>query len=153
MSIAKRLEELQIVLPEIEALGDYKPAVKTGRLVHVSGQLPKAEGRISFVGRVGRELTIEEGRKAARLCIINCLAALQNELGNLEKILKVAKINGYVTSGVGFREQHKVMDAASELIVEIFGPAGKHARSAAGVVELPLGAAVEIDMLVEVKGL
>jgi enamine deaminase RidA (YjgF/YER057c/UK114 family) len=153
MSIEKRIAELQIVLPEIEALGNYRPAVKAGKLVHISGQLPKAEGRISYTGRVGRELTLETARKAARLCVVNCLAALKSEIGNLDKVQKVVKLNGYITSGVGFRDQHKVMDAASELVVDVFGPSGKHARSTVGVVELPMGAAVEIDMVVEVKGL
>ncbi len=153
MSFDKRIQELQIDLPEVEALGNYKPAVKSGRFVHISGQLPKSEGRIAYVGRVGRELTLEAGRRAARLCIINCLAALKSEIGKLDKVTRVVKITGYVTSGVGFREQHKVLDAASELLVEVFGPAGKHARAAVGVVELPMGAPVEIDMICEVKGL
>lgn len=153
MSIAKRLQELQIVLPEIESIGNYRPAVKSGKLVYVSGQLPKAEGRIVHVGRVGRELNLEAARKAARLCVINCLTALKSEIGNLDKVQKVVKVNGYITSGVGFRDLHKVMDAASELIGDVFGPAGKHARSTIGVVELPMGAAMEMDMIVELKGL
>ena len=151
MSIDKRLNELQITLPDVEALGNYVPAVKGGRLVFVSGQLPKAEGRISYVGRIGRELTLDDGRRAARLCIINCLAALKSALGSLDKVSQVLKITGYITSGVGFRDQHKIMDAASELLVDVFGPNGKHARAAVGVVELPLGAAVEIDMVCAVK--
>lgn len=153
MSIEKRLTELQIILPEVTPAGQYSPAVKTGRFVFVSGQIPKTEGRLAYAGRVGRELSLEDGRKAARLCVINALAALKGEIGSLDKVQKVVKLTGFITSGVGFLDLHKVMDAASELIVDIFGQAGRHARSTAGVVELPMGAAVEIDMLVEVKGL
>ncbi len=153
MSVEKRLAEMHINLPQLDAIGDYRPAVKAGRLVYISGQLPKTEGRIAYVGRVGREITLEAARKAARLCVINALAALKDVVGNLDKVQQIVKVTGYVTSGVGFREQHKVMDAASELIGEIFGPAGQHARSAVGVVELPLGAAVELDMVCLVRGL
>lgn len=153
MKIADRLEELHIQLPEVAAAGNYSPVLKSGRHVYVSGQLPKTEGRIAHKGRVGREVTLESARKAARLAIINCLAALQDHLGSLDKVQRIVKVTGYITSAVGFTEQHKVMDAASDLLVDIFGPTGKHARAAVGVVELPLGACIEIDMIVETKGL
>jgi enamine deaminase RidA (YjgF/YER057c/UK114 family) len=151
MSVEKRLAEFNIVLPDLSPSGNYRPAVRVGKLVYVSGQLPKAEGRLAFSGRVGREINLEAARKAARLCVINALAAVKGVCGNLDKVNRIAKINGYVCSTVGFQDQHKVMDAASELVCDLFGEAGHHARSAVGVIELPLGAAVEIDMIAELK--
>lgn len=155
MKIEERLKELHIILPDEkeEPVGQYSPTVKSGRLIFVSGQLPKAEGRLTHQGRVGREVTLESARKAARTCVINALSALKDAIGNLDKVTKVVKLSGYVTSGVGFRDQHKVIDGASELLVEVFGEAGRHARSAVGVVELPLGAPVEIEIVFEIKGL
>jgi enamine deaminase RidA (YjgF/YER057c/UK114 family) len=150
VSFEKRIQELHIDLPEVAAVGNYAPAVKTGRLVYVSGQLPKAEGRLTHTGRVGRELGLEEGRRAARTCAINALAALKSAVGSLDKVQRIVKLTGYVTSSVGFQDHHKVIDAASDLLVEIFGPAGKHARAVVGVVELPMGAPVEIELIAEV---
>ena len=151
MSFEKRIEELQIDLAEVGAVGNYVPALQVGKLVFISGQLPRSDGRLTHAGRVGRELSLEDGRRAARTCVVNCLAALKSSVGSLDKVRRIVRMSGYITSAVGFQEQHKVMDAASELLVEIFGPAGKHARSAVGVVELPLGAAVEIELIAELK--
>lgn len=151
INVEDRLKELHIELPEISPIGLYQPAVKSGSLIYVSGQLPRVEGRMVSPGRVGREVTLEAARKAARLCLINALAALRHELGSLNKLLRIIKLTGYVTSGVGFCDQHKVIDGASELIQEIFGEAGGHARAAVGVVELPMGAPVEIELVAELK--
>lgn len=151
MSFDKKVEELHIDLAAVGAVGNYVPALQVGKLVFVSGQLPKADGRLTHTGRVGRELSLEDGRRAARICVVNCLAALKSAVGTLDKIRQIVRISGYITSAVGFQEQHKVMDAASELLVDIFGPAGKHTRSAVGVVELPLGAPVEIELIAELK--
>ena len=151
MSFEERIQELHIDLAEVGAVGNYLPALKVGKLVFVSGQLPKSDGRLTHSGRVGRELSLEDGRRAARTCIVNCLAALRSAVGSLDKVQRIVRISGYVTSAVGFQEQHKVMDAASELLVDIFGPSGRHARSAIGVVELPLGAPVEIELIAELK--
>ena len=151
MAIIDRLKELQVILPEVAPAGNYVPAMKTGNLLFVSGQLPKVEGRIAYKGRLGKDLNLESGRKAARACVANLLAVLQQELGTLEKVKKIIKVTGYVNSYPGFQDQSKVMDAASELLVEVFGEAGRHSRVSVGVIELPLGAAVEIEMVVEVK--
>lgn len=149
--IEARLKELQIVLPEVAVAGNYLPAVRVGNMVFVSGQLPKVEGKIAFRGRVGKDLNLESARRAARACLINSLAVLNQELGNLDRLKRVIRLTGYVNSYPGFQEQAKVMDAASDLLVEIFGEAGKHSRVSVGVVELPLGAAVEIDMIAEIR--
>lgn len=151
MNIEERLTELQIVLPEVVPAGNYLPAVRTGNLVYVSGQLPKVEGKIAFKGRVGKDLNLESARRAARACVVNILAVLKQELGGLDKIKRVIRLSGFVNSYPGFQEQPKVMDAASDLLVELFGEAGRHSRVAVGVVELPMGAAVEVDMIVEVR--
>ena len=151
MTVDEKLQELQIVLPEVAPAGNYLPALRLGNIIYVSGQLPKVEGKIAYRGRVGKDLTLEMARKAAKACITNCLAVMKQELGTLDKIKRIVRIAGYVNSYPGFQEQHKVMDAASDLLVEIFGDSGRHARAAIGVVELPLGASVEVEMLAEAK--
>lgn len=151
MAIEDRLRELQILLPEVAAVGNYLPAVRSGNLLFVSGQLPKVEGKIAYRGRVGREVTLENARRAARACVINLLAVLKQELGSLDKVKKIVRVVGYVNSYPGFQDQAKVMDAASDLLVELFGENGRHARVAVGVVELPLGAAVEIELMAEFR--
>lgn len=140
-----------MVLPEVSPVGNYLPAVRTGNLVFVSGQLPKVEGRIAFKGRVGKDLNVESARRAARACLTNILAVLKQELGSLDKIRKIVRLTGYINTYPGFSEHPKVLDAASDLLVEIFGDAGRHSRVAIGVVELPLGAAMEMEAVVEVK--
>src|SRR3989338_2724880 len=140
MAIEDRLRELQILLPEVAAVGNYLPAVRSGNLLFLSGQLPKVEGKIAYRGRVGREVTLENARRAARACVINLLAVLKQELGSLDKVKKIVRVVGYVNSYPGFQDQAKVMDAASDLLVELFVENGRHARVAVGVVELPLGA-------------
>ncbi|MBI3540765.1 MAG: RidA family protein [Deltaproteobacteria bacterium] len=151
MAIEDRLQELHIILPEVQAAGNYLPAVKTGNLVFVSGQLPKIEGKIAFRGRVGKDFNLETARRAAKACVANCLAVLKQELGSLEKIKKIIKVNGFVNTYPGFHDHPKVMDAASDLLIEIFGEAGRHARAVVGVVELPMGAAMEMEMIVETR--
>ena len=148
-SIEERLEELKITLPEVVVAGNYLPAVRVGNLVFVSGQLPKVEGKIPFKGRVGKDLDLEGGRRAARACLINILAVLKQELGTLGRVRRVVRLTGYINSYPGFQEQAKVMDGASDLLIEIFGDRGRHSRVSVGVVELPLGAAVEIEMIAE----
>ena len=149
--ITDRLKELHVFLPEIEPAGNYLPAVKSGNLVFLSGQLPKVEGKIAFRGRVGKDLNLESARRAARACLINLLAALKGDLGSLEKVKKIVRLVVYINTYPGFQDHSKVADAASDLLIEIFGEAGKHARTTIGVVELPLGAAMEMDMIVEFK--
>lgn len=149
--IESKLQELHIDLPEVAPAGNYLPAQRSGNLLYVSGQLPKVEGRIAFKGRVGKDLNVESARRAAKACLSNILAVLQQELGTLDKVKKIVKLTGYINTYPGFSEHPKVMDAASELLVEIFGDAGRHARTVIGVVELPLGASMEMDLIAEVR--
>jgi len=151
MDIEERLQELKVDLPEVTPVGNYLPAVRSGNLVFISGQLPKVEGKVAYVGRVGKDVSLETARRASRACVANLLAVLKQELGSLDKVRRIVRVVGYVNSYPGFHEQAKVMDAASDLLVEIFGEAGRHARAAVGVVELPLGAAVEMEMIAEVR--
>jgi len=125
--------------------------MQVGNLVMTSGQVPIANGAVKFQGKVGRDLTEDEGRDAAKLCAINCLSAVKSVIGNLDKIKRVLKLTVFIASAEGFTAQPKVANGASEFIGEIFGEAGKHVRSAVGVSELPLNSAVEIEMIVEVK--
>jgi enamine deaminase RidA (YjgF/YER057c/UK114 family) len=149
--IEERLRELQIVLPEVGPVGNYLPATQVGNIVYVSGQLPKVEGKIAYKGRVGREVRLESARLAARACIANILAVLKHHLGSLDRVRRIVRLVGYINSAPGFQDQAKVMDGASDLLVEIFGENGRHARVSVGVSELPLGAAVEIEMIAEAK--
>jgi enamine deaminase RidA (YjgF/YER057c/UK114 family) len=143
----ERLHELGIVLPPLpNSLGNYIPANRAGNLVYTSGQ-----GSRSIKGYVGGDLSIEEGYAAAREAAMRCLACLQAELGTLDKVEKVFKVLGFVRSAPGFSSQPAVMNGASDLFVEVFGDAGRHARSAIGVNELPEGIAVEVEILVSVR--
>ncbi len=150
-TIEDKLRELQIVLPEVQPVGNYLPAIRTGNLVYVSGQLPKVEGRIAFKGRVGKDLNLESARRSAKACLVNILAVLKQELGSLDKIKKIVRVTGYINTYPGFNDHAKVMDAASDLLVEIFGEAGRHSRVVVGVVELPLASSMEVEMIAEVR--
>ena len=150
--IDQRIKELQIVLPEVAPAGNYVPAVRTGNLVFISGQLPKVEGKIAFKGRVGKDLNLETARRAAKACVVNLVSALRNEVGNLEKVKRIVRVMGYINTYPGFNDHVKVMDAASELLVEIFGETvGPHARAVVGVMELPMMASMEMEMIAEVR--
>ncbi|HYT25447.1 MAG TPA: RidA family protein [Actinomycetota bacterium] len=148
----ERLEELGITLPEPAApLAAYVPCVRTGDLVYVSGQVPLVDGKPGWTGRLGAsELTVEDGAQAARRCAVNVVAALKRELGDLSRVRRVVKVTGYVASDPGFTEQPKVVNGASELLAEVFGAAGRHARAAVGVAALPMGVPVEVEAIVEV---
>jgi len=150
MRIEKRLEELGIKLPEApKPVAAYIPALKSGGLLYTAGQIPLAGGVLQFKGKVGQDLSLEEGYQAARLCTINGLAAAKGVLGDLDQIKRVVKVVVYVNSAPGFDQQPKVANGASELLQAIFGEAGQHVRSAVGVSELPLGAAVEVELVLE----
>jgi len=139
-------------LPEVAApVAAYVPTVRTGNLVFVSGQIPRVKGEIQYRGHLGSDLSVEDGRAAARLCALNALAAVKNEIGDLDKVRRVVKVTGYVASAAGFTDQPKVVDGASLFLGELLGEKGKHARAAVGVNELPLGVSVEIEMIVEVE--
>jgi enamine deaminase RidA (YjgF/YER057c/UK114 family) len=151
-AIENRLKELNITLPEPLTPGAvYIPAVTTGNLVYTSGTVCKLDGKLMFEGKLGRDLTIEQGQQAARQAMINLLATLKGQLGDLDRIVKVVKLLAFVNSAPGFVEQPYVINGASELLEQIFGVNGKHARSAIGTSELPFNAPVEIEMIVEIK--
>ena len=145
-----KLRELGIELPAVPSpAGSYVPAVRTGPFLFTAGQLPFENGEIRLTGKVGDGVTPEEAREAARLCALNALAVVASEAGGLSGVRRVVKVTGYVASAPGFTGQPGVLDGASDLLGDVFGEAGLHARSAVGVTELPLGAPVEVEMIVE----
>jgi len=128
----------------------YVPAVRSGDHIYTSGQLPFVEGALKFKGKLGRELEVAQGYEAARICALNCLGAIKAVTGDLGRIERVIKVTGFVNSACGFEEQPAVLNGASLLLLELFGEAGRHSRSAVGVAELPLGAPVEVEMIVRI---
>lgn len=150
--IEEKIKQLGFELPEVaKPLAAYIPAKKVGNLVMTSGQVPIVKGEMKFVGKVGQDLSEEDGQKAAQVCALNCLAAIKSVIGSLDDIEEVVKLTVFVNSADGFTAQPKVANGASELVGKIFGDNGLHVRSAVGVSELPLNAAVEIEMIVRVK--
>lgn len=148
----EKLNELGLTLPQVaKPLAAYVPALRVGNLVMTSGQVPLVEGVIKYKGKLGKDLTEEDGKKAAEICALNCLAAIKSVAGDLDKINRVVKLVVFVASAEGFVNQPEVANGASELVGKVFGEAGKHTRSAVGVGELPKGSAVEIEMIVELK--
>jgi enamine deaminase RidA (YjgF/YER057c/UK114 family) len=150
MGIYERLKELHVVLPVATPPGAaFVPTVQTGNLCFVSGHIAKRDGK-SWAGQLGVNLGTAEGQQAARSIAIDLLGTLHHQLGDLERVQRIVKLFCLVNSGPGFTEQHLVANGASELLQEVFGASGKHARSAIGVAQLPLGACVEIELVVEV---
>tara|TARA_B110000014_G_scaffold259348_1_gene247014 strand:+ start:198 stop:656 length:459 start_codon:yes stop_codon:yes gene_type:complete len=148
--IEEKLNELSIKLPTPPSpAGSYIPVVTTGNLAFVSGQIPMKDGNVIFQGKVPENQSVDSARDAAKICIINGLAQLKANLGSLDRIVKFVRISGFVNSNSDFIEQPKVINAASDLLVEIFGDMAKHSRIAVGVASLPLNSTVEIDMIVE----
>ena len=148
--IEEKLKETGITLPiPPNPAGSYIPVVTTGNLAYISGQIPIKDGKIIFSGKVPDEQSVESAQEAAKLCIVNGLSQLNSHFGSLECITKVIKISGFVNSTSDFSEHPKVINAASDLLVEIFGNIAKHSRIAVGVANLPLNSTVEIDMVVE----
>lgn len=147
MSVADRLTELGIELPAVAApVAAYVPAVVHGGLVYTSGQLPFVDGALPAVGKVGTQVTADDAKSYARTCALNALAAAAAAAGGLERIGGVLRVGGFVASAAAFTGQPGVINGASEVLGEIFGDAGKHARAAVGVAELPLGAPVEVEV-------
>jgi enamine deaminase RidA (YjgF/YER057c/UK114 family) len=145
-----RLGELGLELPTVvPPVAAYVPAVQTGNHVYVSGQLPMVDGKLPAVGKVGAEVTAEEAKELAGRCALNALAAIDALVG-LNRVVRVVKVVGFVASASGFTGQPTVINGASELFGAVFGEAGRHARSAVGVAELPLGTPVEVEVIVEV---
>lgn len=151
MSPEDKLKKLGIELPEaLSPLGSYIPIVRTGNLVFLSGILPLIKGKLLRQGRVGESVSLDEARDDARTAAINALSVLKANIGSLNKVKRCVKITGYVASAPDFTEQPKVLNAASDLMFEIFGEAGRHARAAIGVNVLPLNSPVEIEFIFEV---
>ena len=150
--IEEKVFELGLSIPEpAKPLAAYIPAIQVNNLVMTAGQVPIVSGTIKYAGKVGKDLYEAEAQKAAEICVLNCLAAVKGVIGSLDKIEKIVKLTVFVNSADGFTAQPSVANGASELLVKIFGENGKHARSAVGVNELPLNAAVEIEMIAQVK--
>ncbi len=152
MSIEERLKELGITLPPApQPLGAYIPCVRSGNLLFLSGILPLRDGKIQITGRVGESVTIEEARQEARQVVINALSILKATIGNLDLVKRCIKLSGYIASSADFVEQPTILNAASELLYEVFGEKGRHARVAIGVSTLPLNSPIEIDFIFEVS--
>ena len=152
MSPEDKLKALGIVLPEAPSpLGSYVPVIRTGNLIFLSGILPLVEGKLLRQGRVGEDITIDNAREDAKRVVMNALAVLRSHIGSLNTVKSCIKITGYIASSPDFTEQPKVLNAASDLLYEIFGEAGRHARAAIGVTVLPLNAPVEIEFIFEVS--
>lgn len=150
--IEQKAAELGIRIPQAPKPGaSYVPTVRTGNLVYVSGQGPTQEGTPQYLGRVGAEVSRDDGYQAARICVLNLLAALKQEVGDLDAVRRIVKVNGYVRSAPNFDQQHIVMNGASDLIEQIFGDRGKHARTSVAVNELPNGIPVEVELIAEVE--
>lgn len=151
MNIENKLEELGIAIPLTSApLGSYVPCIQTGNLLFLSGILPLREGKLVRTGRVGESISLLEAQEEARQIVLNALSIIRNHLGSLDKIKKCIRLNGYIASADNFTEQPKVLNAASDLLVEILGESGKHTRTAIGVYVLPLNSPLEIDFIFEV---
>ncbi|QBD78718.1 RidA family protein [Ktedonosporobacter rubrisoli] len=151
MSFEQRVKELGLTIPQLPAPAyTYVPAVQTGNLIFASGQTPTVDGKLTIQGKLGRDVSIEQGQEAARLALLNCLAEVRSITGSLDAIKRVVKLNGFVASAEGFVDQPRVINGASQLLEEIFGETGKHARFAIGLAELPAGAPVELEIIVEV---
>ncbi len=149
--IEEKIKELGYEFPEApKPVAAYVPALKVDNLVFTAGQIPSIKGELKYKGKLGKDIMIDEGRKAAETCALNCLAAIKGVTGSLEKIEQIVKLTVFVNSTESFVNQPQVANGASEMLQKIFGEKGKHARSAVGVNELPLDAAVEIEMIVKI---
>ncbi|GAB3961278.1 RidA family protein [Streptomyces sparsus] len=149
-AVERRLAELGLTLPEVAApLASYVPAVQTGRYVHTAGQLPLVDGKLPVTGKVGSEVSPEQAKELAATCALNALAAVKSVTGDLDRIARVVKVVGFVASVPHFTGQPGVVNGASELLGEVLGDKGVHARSAVGVAVLPIDAPVEVEIMVE----
>ncbi|MFC5652486.1 RidA family protein [Paenibacillus solisilvae] len=150
--IENRLKELGVELPAVgEPKFSYIPANQTGNLLYLSGQDCRIDGTLMFEGKLGSELSIEQGQQAARQVIINCLAVMKHHLGDLDRVVKIVKMLAFVNSAPGFADQPYVINGASNFLIEVFGENGRHARSAIGTSDLPFHTPVEIELIVEVR--
>ena len=151
MGYEDKLKSLGLELPEPpKPVATYVPAVRAGNLLFLSGVLPMQKGQLAYAGKLGRDFTVSQGTEAAKIAVLNALAIAKQELGSLDRITRVVKVVGHVASAEGFTDQPQVLNGASDLLVEIFGEAGRHARVATGAAELPRRAAVEIELILAV---
>ncbi|NUS73405.1 MAG: RidA family protein [Corynebacteriales bacterium] len=151
MSYTKNLAELGLVLPPVASpAGAYVPAVRSGNYVYTAGQLPIIDGELAATGKLGAEITAEQGKELTARCALNALAALDDVAG-LDNVVRIVKVVGFIASAPGFTAQPAVLNGASELLGAVFGENGRHARSAVGVSELPLGSPVEVELIAEVR--
>ncbi|MBI3607816.1 MAG: RidA family protein [Nitrospirae bacterium] len=151
MSAEDQLRALGLELPSPpKPVASYVPAVQSGDLLFLSGILPMRDGKPAWTGKLGRELTVEQGAEAARLACLNALAVIKAHLGSLDRVARVVRLGGHVASAEGFTQQPAVINGASDLLVAVFGEAGRHARLALGAFELPLNAAIELELIVAV---
>jgi enamine deaminase RidA (YjgF/YER057c/UK114 family) len=147
---SERLKQLNLTLPPVtKPVGAYVPALRHGDTLLLSGQIPTREGKLAYAGKVGGPggRTLEDGQAAARLCALNAIGVAADAVGGIDQVARVLKVVVYVASNEGFTDQHKVANGASDLLADVFGEAGKHARAAVGVAELPLNATVEVDVM------
>ncbi len=152
MTIEQKLNSLGLTLPQTpKPVAAYIPAIQVDNMVYTSGQIPVVTGELKFKGKLGREISQEQGYEAAKICAINALSAIKSVIDDLDRIEQIVKVVGFVASTDGFTDQPAVINGASEFLKELFGEKGAHARSAVGMAELPLGAAVELEMIVKVK--
>src|SRR3990170_5026994 len=151
MDVAAKLRELNYVLPPVSVpLASYVPVAVSGNLAFVSGQIARRDDKVIYRGKVGDTVSAEQGATAARDCVLSALAAMHAG-GLIDRIVRVVKVTGYVASAPGFMDQPKVMNGASDFLIEVFGDAGRHARTTIGVASLPLGASVEVDIVFEIR--
>lgn len=152
MSFEAKLTELSITLPPApKPVATYIPAVRAGDLLFLSGTGPFKDGQIAFAGKLGRDLTVEQGYDAARLTLLNALAMVRQELGTLDRVVRIVRLTGHVASAEGFTQQPAVINGASDLLVRIFGEAGRHTRLALGAAELPLNMCIELELILQVR--
>ncbi len=151
MSIEQRLKELRLALPAPpKPVANYVPVVRVGDLLFLSGVLPSRDGQLIMIGKLGENLSIEQGMEAARVAVLNGLSIIQDEAGSLDRVRRVVKMVGHIASAPGFTDQPQVLNGASDLLVSVFGDAGRHARVAVGAAELPRQAPVEIELIVQI---
>ena len=151
MDAERRLRELGIDLPPVaRPVASYVPVVITGSLAFVAGQVPLSDGRPTVTGKLGSDVSVEDGNAAARQCALQAMAALRAELGSLDRVRRIVRVGVFVASADGFTDQPKVANGASDVLAEVFGDHGRHARVAVGVAELPLGVSVEVEVVAEV---
>lgn len=152
MTAEQRLRDLNILLPPPPpAVAAYRPWARTGNLVITSGQLPWRDGKIAYAGRIGEAIGVEQGYQAARLCALNAIAQLKDAVGDLENIVQIVRLEGYVHCAPGFRDHPHVVNGASHLFSQVFGERDRHSRLALGIADMPLDAAIQLTVIAEVK--